>query len=231
MHAFLRTVAPCLRPSALYIQLSTLPFENEDAESVSSSPPLVDPNMTVFTDALHSIADVERMLDAIHFWLLSFDYMPPTLIEYVLEHKEEIETWVNEVGKQDPRFAPVADFVRCMRWISETQKAMFPCVDAAEKGYLACLRYAHEHGEPCGEWTCTWAAYYGHLDCLAYAHEHGAPWDDTCTEAFESGHVDCLRYAHEHGAPLPNYFTLSQGMLDCYTYVLNNQTNPRCNKK
>ena len=188
-------LAAFLHPSALYQQLVAL-----GAEQTCASPSLA--AHWLASDALHSIADVERMLDAIHFWLLPFDHMPQTLIAYVLEHKEEIKTWVREVGTQGERFAPIADFVQCMKWISVTRGWMFFCICAAEHGYLACLRYAHEHGAPWDEETCTRVAYRGHLACLAYAHEHGAFWDkDTCSWAAVGGHLNCLAYAHEHGCP------------------------------
>ena len=81
------SLAPFLHPSALYQQLMALgDFSN-----------LALQNHWLTSDALHSIADVERMLDAIHFWLLPLDHMPQSLIQYALEHKEEIREWVSSV--------------------------------------------------------------------------------------------------------------------------------------
>jgi len=45
----------------------------------------------------------------------------------------------------------------------------------------------------------------GHIDCLRYAHEHGAPWDErTCSNAYWFEHFKCLRYAFLMGAPWPD---------------------------
>ncbi len=48
--------------------------------------------------------------------------------------------------------------------------------DAALRGCLDCLRYAHENGVRDTS-TCVWAALGGHIECLRFAHENGYRWD------------------------------------------------------
>lgn len=76
--------------------------------------------------------------------------------------------------------------------------------NAAVRGHLECLKYAHENGCPWGEKICSSAAQYGHLDCLKYAHENGCPWDEwTTIEASKyRDSVECLKYAIENGCPM-----------------------------
>jgi hypothetical protein len=70
----------------------------------------------------------------------------------------------------------------------------------AEKGYLTCLQYVHEHGARWDVNTCLDAAKNGHLTCLQYAHENSCAWNEsTCYYSALNGQVECLKYAHEHG--------------------------------
>ena len=90
--------------------------------------------------------------------------------------------------------------------------------EAARKGHLKVLQWAHENGcdwdlhtcasaaggghlaLPC--FTCAAAAGGGHLKVLQYAHENGCPWDEkTCAFAARRGHLEVLQYAHENGCP------------------------------
>ena len=74
------------------------------------------------------------------------------------------------------------------------------CSDAALRGHLEYLKYAHENGYVWDKSTCSYAALRGHLDCLRYTHENGCPWDErTCSFAAQNGHLDCLKYAHLNG--------------------------------
>lgn len=48
--------------------------------------------------------------------------------------------------------------------------------------------------------TCAQAAKKGHLEYLKYAHENACEWkSDTCAIAAEYGELECLKYAHENG--------------------------------
>ena len=101
------------------------------------------------------------------------------------------------------------------------------CRYAAERGYLECLKYAHENGCPWDKNICAVAAKNGHLDCLKYAHENGCcPWNkNVCAEAARNGHLDCLKYAHENGCPWDKWTCVSaaeNGHLDCLTYAHDN---------
>lgn len=74
------------------------------------------------------------------------------------------------------------------------------CTEAAERGDLKELRYAHENGWSWNFETCMEAAKNGHLNCLKYAHKHGCEWNHTTTlYAAEYAHLNCLRYARENG--------------------------------
>ena len=80
-------------------------------------------------------------------------------------------------------------------WDNETPRFL------SEKGYLDCLKYAHENGV---YWNrndtyAIYAALNGHLDCLKYVHENGCSWnEDTTISASAKGHLECLKYAHEN---------------------------------
>jgi hypothetical protein len=72
----------------------------------------------------------------------------------------------------------------------------------ASKGYLSCLKYAHEYGCPWNKSTCSSAAENGNLEVLKYARENGCPWNEwTCSEAASGGHLEVLKYARENGCP------------------------------
>lgn len=78
------------------------------------------------------------------------------------------------------------------------------CLVAADRGYLDCLKCAHEMGCLWDSGTCAGAASGGHLECLRYAHENGCPWrESTLYYAIRRNRVDCLRYALEHDCPSP----------------------------
>lgn len=66
---------------------------------------------------------------------------------------------------------------------------------AARRGYVDCLRYAHESG--C-EWhilTTYSAANVGSLECLQYAHKVGAKWySGTMRIAQRNGHIECVDF-------------------------------------
>ena len=97
----------------------------------------------------------------------------------------------------------------CLAFLGEpmlTSDYRNACRHSALRGHIECLRYAHEHGCPWDEWTCSNASFSGHLECLRYAHEHGCPWNgNTCLNASVRGHLDCLRYAHQQGCPWGEY--------------------------
>ena len=100
------------------------------------------------------------------------------------------------------------------------------CNEAVQYGHLECLRYAHEHGHPWDEWTCTFAADHGQLECLRYAHENGAEWGWwTMGWACAGGHLNCVRYAHENGCPwdgMPCTQAAKNGRLECLRYAHEN---------
>ncbi|ATZ80081.1 ankyrin repeat domain-containing protein [Bodo saltans virus] len=100
------------------------------------------------------------------------------------------------------------------------------CINAAFKGHLECLKYAHENGCSWDAFICAYAAYNGHLECLKYAHENGCSWDEkTCRYAAKNGHFECLKYAHENGCSWDE-FTCAQaaenGYLECLKYAHEN---------
>ena len=111
---------------------------------------------------------------------------------------------VDEHGEEMPTGAVTRLVAECQAagWFILSPSFLGTCFAAADRGYLDCLAYAHEHGCPWDVWTCFAAARRGDLGCLTYAHEHGCPWDKwTCKAAAKHGHLDCLMYAHKHGCP------------------------------
>ena len=76
------------------------------------------------------------------------------------------------------------------------------CTEAARKGHLEVLRWAHQNGCPWDGRTCARAAEGGHLEVLQWAHENGCPWDScTCTNAASKGHLEVLQWAYLNGCP------------------------------
>ena len=74
--------------------------------------------------------------------------------------------------------------------------------DAANKGHLDCLKYAHENGGHWDEFTCSNAAKYGHLNCLEFAHENGCPWDEkTCEFAIRGCNFHIFKWLRENNCP------------------------------
>jgi hypothetical protein len=64
------------------------------------------------------------------------------------------------------------------------------------KGYLNCLKYAHNNGCKWNSNACASAALNGHFFCLKYAHENGCSWDEyTCSYAAKNGHLEGGRRA------------------------------------
>jgi len=108
-----------------------------------------------------------------------------------------------------------------------------PCVKAAVRGHLDCLKYAHEKSGATRHWSTQVtlaAAKYGHLDCLQYAHENGCEWHpQTTLMASIGGHLDCLRYAHENGCALYEYVcsaAAKNGHADCFEYAKQHGCGP-----
>jgi hypothetical protein len=97
--------------------------------------------------------------------------------------------------------------------------------NAAEKGHLYCLKYAHENGCSWHQYTTLVAAQNGHLDCLKYAHENKCPWHQYTTShahAAQNGQLDSIKYAHENECPWSQGTTLNaaeNGHLDCLKYA------------
>ena len=122
----------------------------------------------------------------------------------------------------------------CLEFLGEEFKRLDdrnPCQRSAERGHLACLRYAHEHGCRWYEETCSDASDGGHLDCLRYAHENGCPWDErTCWYAcMDDDYLECLRYAHERGCPWSArtcWYASAYGNPECLDYALENGCPP-----
>ena len=74
--------------------------------------------------------------------------------------------------------------------------------EAAQGGYLECLKLAHSQGSELNEQTCYYAMKIGNIDCLKYAFENREPhnyenWDYCCNLCAEVGDLDCLKYAHQ----------------------------------
>ncbi|WBR14695.1 Ankyrin repeat protein [Pandoravirus kuranda] len=106
--------------------------------------------------------------------------------------------------------------------------------EAASRGRLECLVYAHAGGHRFESDVCRAAAAGGHLDCLRYLRERGCLWDHTATAAAAAGgHLDCLRYLHEQGCPwdesatdaavggadVCDPYARREGHLDCLRYL------------
>ena len=68
--------------------------------------------------------------------------------------------------------------------------------------HLDVLKYLHEKGCPCDEWTCEGAAKGGHLDVLEYLHENGCPLNERCCKgAAKGGHLVTLQWLRSEGCP------------------------------
>ena len=94
-------------------------------------------------------------------------------------------------------------YINCLKYAHENkyQWNAGTCYNAAKGGHLNCLKYAHENGCEWDKDTCSSAA-GNSLECLKYARENGCEWDsDTCMNAALNGHLECLNYAHENGCP------------------------------
>jgi hypothetical protein len=76
------------------------------------------------------------------------------------------------------------------------------CEEAARKGYLEVLKWAHTNGCPWNKRTCEAAAEGGHLNVLEWARGNGCPWDDGTTAiAARAGHLKVLRWARANNCP------------------------------
>jgi len=154
-------------------------------------------------DKIDTLDDCIHFLRCANYW--GMEGIPLILFEYVLEESriravtEYIENHMKD-ELQDQRWDIL---MLLMEFRDECfNKNVKVCDWTARKGYLDCMRYAHEHGCPWDVWTCSYAARNGHLSCLQYAHDHGCPWNEwTCSYAAENGHLSCLQYARDHGCP------------------------------
>jgi hypothetical protein len=69
-------------------------------------------------------------------------------------------------------------------------------------GHLKILKWAHEHGCPWDERTCSAAATGGHFEVLDWALENGCPCNEhTCHSAAEGGHLEALQCVCKYGCP------------------------------
>jgi len=103
---------------------------------------------------------------------------------------------------------------------------------AASRGYVDCLKYAHENGCSIGDiceiaaangqiailkyaftkdiiktpGICEAAAYFGNLECLKYAHENGCYINIlTMHNAVEKRQYECFKYGYNHNFPMDEY--------------------------
>ena len=94
-------------------------------------------------------------------------------------------------------------------WVSSTM-AMMPWVGFMyiqlinqlyiSSAYIYSTRqvpWAHEHGCPWDEYTCSYAAAGGHLSTLQWLKEHGCPWDAADVRTYAYGHSEVLRWLDE----------------------------------
>jgi len=112
--------------------------------------------------------------------------------------------WYADLNWNATYYAAERGYLDCLRYAHENGcrwSSSVPLI-AVQNGHMACLKYAHENGCPCNKETCYVAARKGNLGCLKYLHENGCPCnEEACEYAAAGGSLDCLKYLHEHGCP------------------------------
>lgn len=81
--------------------------------------------------------------------------------------------------------------------------------EAAERGFLAKVKWLRAHGCPSNQNATYWAARNGHGDCLKYLlldeNRRLLLWSsETVRAAAEGGQLACLRWLYEEGCPRQN---------------------------
>lgn len=91
-----------------------------------------------------------------------------------------------------------------------------PVYKAAFYCHFDCVKILVDLGFKWHELVCENAALKGDLDMLVYAHEHGCPWGvGTIHESvhYDNGPIDCLKYAYENGCPVERDYIMEHAVL------------------
>ena len=104
-------------------------------------------------------------------------------------------------GKATVRFVASFGSVATLSWLRVSMTEML-CAAAAANGNFEVLRWALEHGCPCGVYTFGSAAGGGHLAIMRFLRERECPWTRvTCAKAAGRGQLAALQWLIEEGCP------------------------------
>ena len=104
-------------------------------------------------------------------------------------------------------------------------------VDAAKRGRLDIIKYAHSKRYFLGGIAISYTALYGYLECLKYMFENGGKWDKYTPQfAAKGGHLDCLSFSIENGCEWDEStikVAAKYGHLECFKYCFQHWSNPQ----
>jgi hypothetical protein len=196
-----------------------------------------------FNERIINPSNINVIIKLCDFLMINYDEMKQLIINNIIVTSEKyILNDINKENCKDLLFIEemtIDDILKhdLIKWLkfkfNEYDKEKL-CENAADKGAIKCLKYAHENGCPWDEYTCINAVQNGHIECLKYAHENGCPWNkEVCLHTALNGHIECLKYAHRNGCPLDEKTcenAAEYGHNECLNYVLKNKYNWNRNK-
>jgi hypothetical protein len=180
----LSLVPEYLQSSELYRTLLQNRAASED-ETLALPHDCMKPSPTV-----NDNESLKHVLTTAQYWAV--DELPDVVYDFVINSMDEARPVVRQFSCAFPIFTVMLDLSwEPSAWLTE----------AAKLGNLSLMKYLRRKGY---NWhrECAEAAQKGHLDCLKYAHQNGcsldADWPCACEVALEGGHFACFEYAREN---------------------------------
>jgi hypothetical protein len=104
-------------------------------------------------------------------------------------------------------------------------------IDAAKRGRLDIIKYAHSKNYFLGGIAISYTAFYGHLECLKYMFENGGKWDKYTPQlSAKNGYLDCLSYSIENGCDWDEStpkVAAKYSHLECFKYCFQHWSTPQ----
>jgi hypothetical protein len=180
----LSLVPEYLQSSELYRTLLQNRAGSED-ETLAFPHDCMQPSPTV-----NDNESLKHVLTTAQYWAV--DELPDVVYDFVINSMDKARPVVRQFSCVFPILTVMLDLSwEPSVWLTE----------AAKLGNLSLMKYLRRKGY---NWhrECAEAAQKGHLDCLKYAHQNGcsldADWPCACKVALEGGHFTCFEYAREN---------------------------------
>jgi hypothetical protein len=206
--------------------------EKEEDEEIKINVDIVEENLKEFNERIINPSNINAIIKMCEYLMINCEEMKWLIINKMkVTNKKYV---LDDVMNKDVLFIENMNIENILKydmieWLkfkfNECDKERL-CENAARKGAIKCLKYAHENGCPWDEKTCIYAAENENIECLKYAHKNGCQWNEyACSHAAENGQLECLKYLHENGCPwdeLTCENAAKNGHHECLKYAYEN---------